>query len=116
MQSEVLSNFYKAYLSWVVAGANEQNEWRFDPHCGLCSNLGNFCYSKGQSITPNEEVAAQYEMSQQFRDAEMDSLYPFHRKKGGNLFRASEQFRQDCDAAIHHRKETRMQWVRDHAK
>lgn len=98
MQSQTLTNFYRAYLAWVEAGAPEKNEHEFKRRIGLCSNLHWFTF-------PNDFPLE--EMTRQFAAAGLDSFHPFSR---------SIEYRDEKVAGTCHLNNNRMSWVREHAQ
>ena len=97
MQSQELTNFYKAYVSWIDEGAPDQLPfWR---RFGLCSSLIDF----------NDKIADKLhkEMVKQFVDSGLSSIYPF-----GNYLR----FSSDTLKETQHLNTKREEWARNHAK
>lgn len=99
MQSQQLTEFYKAYLAWVEAGAPEDDGQLLTRNVGLCTNLALFCEFAHE--------VPDYELEQQFRDAGLSVFYPFNG--------SSAQYRQEKHAGTCHLNEKRIAWVRKHA-
>lgn len=95
-QSELLTQFYQAYLAWVEDGAPIINP-NFKRRYGLCANVCDWA--------PACNLVD--EMTDQFEAAELNLLYPF------NDYGAD--YKQDSKSRTHHLNEKRIQWVRDHA-
>lgn len=106
-QSEALTKFYKAYLSWVQAGAPEANEHGFRRNYGLCANLSAF-----DSLTSDQWNEADDQMTEQFKAAHLCNFYPFNPPPVRGDFEASEKlFCDEATAETMHENPRRLAWV-----
>lgn len=95
--SEALKEFYAAYAEWLDAGAPQAKP--FVRNNGLCLNL------LLKMPLPYEETNAAFEeMSEQFHEAGLDTLFPFDTR---------EEY-HTCDNM--HLNPRRIAWVRAHAE
>ena len=94
-QSKRLTKFYKKYLKWILSGAKDHKY--FTRTGGLYANASLYSLHKGK-----REIVS--EMSEQFSNQGLDSLYPFGRKK----------FRKCLDNSSFHKQKRRVNWVKDH--
>lgn len=102
-QSQLLTDFYRAYLEFAEEKANP---FDFQLTLGLCSNLRKFfkgCENSDSYYDTSDE------MYQQFDDAGLDQSYPF------NLGYVSS-YTEEMRVAGAAKNEMRTQWVRNHAK
>jgi hypothetical protein len=100
-QSELLTQFYKAYLWWLEAGAKE--DMGFARTYGLCRALRIWANRNAQV----EYHALQEEMVQQFMQHSTSFLHPFHT--------SAEEFNLEAFRGESHLNRDRIQWVKDHA-
>ena len=100
-QSELLTAFYRAFLLFAETGENPHN---FSDCAGLCSSLVRFL-----DDTFAKDYLACDEMYQQFKDAHLDDVYPFNNGSGLN-------YNLEMKARNTTKNQTRLKWVRDHAK
>lgn len=68
-QSEVLTRFYREWLSWAEAGGKGGE---FYDDMGLCSNLRKFCAARELPISDTVQ-----ELRGQFKSHGVDDAYPF---------------------------------------
>lgn len=99
-QSEVLTAFYRAYLDWVAAGAPDYNEHGFSRCVGLCSNLDAYC----AEMEDAGYHGAEDEMEQQFRDAGLNTSFPFE---------SPREYSEAQDTGRMHLNQYRLSWVRE---
>lgn len=95
-QSEKLTNFYKAYLDWLDAGAVTDE---FSRGSGLCHNLDRY-YDWNSPDTVEEMVF-------QFKLAWLDEYFPFN--EGSHM-----RFVEEIDAKQSFINPARIRWVRNH--
>lgn len=100
-QSDTLTEFYRAYLAWINAGAYMGHP-KFVRYAGLCCNLAN--YFGGYSLG----LRAADEMCEQFRQAGLDAELPF------NLYPDSRPYSDESLKDLCHTNPYRIQWVKDH--
>lgn len=101
-QSDVLTDFYRAYVVWLDTGTF--NTSLFREKDGLCTCLVNYLKYKGYSKSTIDRHTD--ELNDQFRKAGLDRFYPFN-YGDGNYF------------ANEHKKNMnrqRVTWAREHAK
>lgn len=109
-QSALLTAFYRAYLKFAETG---DNPYDFTPRTGLCSNLCDYVdkHLEDSGKSPNAKIfyAAVGEMDRQFKDAGLDTNYPFNHGSGRSYDLEMEQGRAFDN--VH-----RMNWVRYRAQ
>jgi hypothetical protein len=101
-QSESLTEFYRAYLWWLEAGASE--EMGFSRHHGLCGALR-------QWANRNDQLgyrALHDEMIAQFMKHTTSFLHPFHT--------FAQEYNREVDRGEAHLNVDRIKWVKDHAR
>lgn len=103
MQSELLTQFYRAYAGWLDAGAPRLPLTIFSRDSGLCRNLRLWLNNVGKL---DYYRSLRREMEEQF--SPMNVLYPFN----GN----SWAYQNEREAEKCHLNEQRIKWVRDHAQ
>jgi hypothetical protein len=101
-QSELLTQFYRAYAAWLDAGAPK--EMGFSRHHGLCGALRQWA---------NRHAQVEYrnlgnELQAQFMKLSTSFLHPFHE--------LSSQYNLEADRGACHRNPKRIAWAREHAK
>lgn len=99
-QSELLTAFYRAYLSWAEG---EPSKYGFRNLTGMCANVNRFLSVED----PTAEILE--EMEDQFVDAGLDVSYPFN---NGNTRDYKDEMRNSKATS----NIQRMKWVRDHAQ
>lgn len=106
-QSELLSEFYRAYAWWLDAGA--PLDMGFYRNHGLCNSLRVWANRNAQLGYKNLHD----ELIEQFRQAGLDTHYPFN--CGDRIYYLIEcgdrNFNPRC-----HINEQRIKWVRDYAQ
>jgi hypothetical protein len=107
-QSEVLSSFYREYLNWVETGGEDTRI--FGGRDGLCICFENYLLSKGYNR--KSILMHSLELTQQFRDANLDIHYPFNSGDGdGDGVSDSDHY---ANEKYKHKNPLRIKWVRDH--
>lgn len=93
VSSDMLHNFYVAYLDWARHGATEEHKI-FERGFGLCGNF--------EMFVPEGEVQDyEKELTDQFRAAGLSMHYPF----------GCQKYTDDCDTGLHHLDHKRIEWV-----
>lgn len=100
--SNELKEFYRAYKSWLDAGATNHQPFKRDS--GLCANINVFC--KSSILYLDVELSIFKEMTRQFRQAGLSSDFPF-----GML-----QYCGESRSETQHLNPRRVKWVEEHAK
>lgn len=103
-QSQLLTEFYRAYSDWLEAGASAGNPFRVDK--GLCNNLLEYVvHVKNMDMSEHYNISA--EMTAQFINAGLSSRYPFNNDNAGSY--SYEVFSDSC-----YKNQARIQWVKSH--
>lgn len=108
-QSQALTDFYKAYLSWAESGAADNEPFKRDR--GLCGNLCKFVlqvYGCDSSRFEKFE-ALETELLAQFESAGLCASYPFNEGCGMT-------YHHECVYGYPWQNKHRIEWVREHAK
>ncbi|MFP3645166.1 hypothetical protein [Paraburkholderia sp. SIMBA_054] len=105
-QSELLTQFYRAYTAWIDDGAPERII--FHRNRGLCGNLRIWALSVGMNLLGDEYQAIRSEMYGQFRSRYMDGLHPFND--------SLNEFNHEADTRTCHQNLQRIKWARRHAE
>lgn len=103
-QSDLLTQFYRAYAGWLEAGAPERII--FSRSHGLCTNLVN--WARATDLDLYDRLRVNMEMRQQFRAARRDESYPFDGHP--------ESYTQTVMEDRCYLNEHRIKWVREHAE
>ena len=101
--SEILGEFYVAYLLWLNQGA-KRTHVQFQREHGLCNALQNFA---GSQNAYSHKLAK--EMTKQFEDAGLNYLRPFDDPDNGVYFG------RECSNHEMHINPKRIAWVKTHA-
>jgi len=97
-QSKELTEFYRAYLAWVEAGAVYSGG--FSVRYGLCNNLAKYFHYSNYVLC--------CELADQFEEAGLEHTLPFN----GD----SHEYFYETNSGACHLNPKRIQWVRDHCK
>lgn len=100
-QSQKLTEFYRAYLAWVLQGADVEHP-TFSRSLGLCHNFWLFAGGMDNRVEARD---LENELSAQFKAAGLDKAYPFN---NGN----ASLYEQE--GSYKHYNSQRLQWVIDH--
>jgi hypothetical protein len=101
-QSELLTQFYRAYFWWIQAGAHK--DMGFSRYYGLCGALREWANRNAQV----EYRQLSDEMRMQFAWEELYLLHPFHE--------TAQQYNTEVDRGAAHLNLKRIKWVKDHAQ
>lgn len=104
-QSELLTQFYRVYAGWLVAGAPEGVI--FTRSSGLCQNLKMYLLQTGKSDRQTVTELGM-EMRRQFINARRNDAYPFD----GH----SDSYQRSAGERNCHANENRIKWVNEHAE
>ena len=100
-QSELLTQFYRAYWDWSQAGQPDDNPQGFQNDCGLCYNAQLF---GGPEVAVRRMLVE--ELTAQFEQAGLDHDYPFDAE--------GDSYDHCAENRTMHQNPARMQWVQDH--
>jgi hypothetical protein len=101
-QSELLTQFYRAYLQWLEGGARE-DLMQFSRYHGLCGALRQWANRNAQIEYPDLKE----ELTQQFMGYCTLFWHPFNQ--------TTQHYNREVDRGEAHRNPARIQWVKDHA-
>jgi hypothetical protein len=101
-QSELLTQFYRAYFEWVNNGAPEQNP--FSRYHGLCGALRQWANRNAQLEYPKLKD----ELLAQFMKETTSFLHPFHT--------FAQEYNREVDRGEAHLNLDRIKWVKDRAQ
>jgi len=101
-QSDKLTEFYRAYLAWIEAGAPIEHSM-FSRSLGLCHSSWLFAVGMDNYVEARD---LEKELNDQFEDAGLDGAYPFNE---------GELWKYEREASYKHLNDKRLQWVIDHA-
>lgn len=111
-QSELLTQFYRAYAGWLDDGAPQAVQI-FQRDAGLCGNVMSWAAAIGKDGLHRKLLRDELRM--QLKHAGMDMDYPFSPADAPcgphHYYHSIEQTRLIC-----HLNPKRIEWVRDHAK
>jgi hypothetical protein len=110
-QSELLTQFYRAYAAWIDDGAPRRVLFRRD--AGLCRNVMIWAEAIGKEGL--EIRLLRDELRTQLKQANLDMNYPFSPKDApfgvAHYYHSDEQPNQTC-----YLNEDRIKWAREHAE
>jgi hypothetical protein len=108
-QSELLTQFYRAYVAWIDDGAPEGI--LFERGHGLCMNLRKF--SKAIGLDAQQLYETGLEFVDQIVSAGLDIMYPFN--AGERMYYLIEQDLPGHGPSCH-TNSIRLDWARNHAQ
>lgn len=103
-QSELLTRFYRAVAEQLD---RDTPDAIFHEDTGLCGNLRHWG-ARILNLSQEKVTALVQEMEQQFRDAELNAMFPFNPVEGS--------YCDEEEAGTLYDNINRIQWIRDHAK
>lgn len=109
MQSQLLTQFYRAYTAWIDDGAPEGII--FSRQHGLCHNLQVWVRSI-ISMAGQEWYELDQEMRLQFQKTELHPIFPFN--TGDRMYYQIEQNTMETSLQCHSNA-NRLSWARKHA-
>lgn len=104
LRKEILRHFYVDMQNWIEQGKPSRGQFDFAKEVGLCYNLRQWV--RKLRIVRYELLALQ-ELTQSFREAGLDTVYPFNRGPGA--------YDDDEIFGNHYNNPARLNWIKKHS-